>query len=169
LKASVIGKFSPMQGSLRLDSTDVRILGILQENADVSITDLGERVGLSANGCWRRIKRLETEGIIKRRVALLDATMLGAGLTVFVNLRAPEHSDSWLKRFAETVQKIPQVVEFYRLTGENDYLLKLQVADIAAYDAIYKRLISTMVLRDVSAAFAMEEIKHTSALPLPRL
>ena len=158
-----------MQGSLRLDSTDVRILGILQENADVSITDLGERVGLSANGCWRRIKRLETEGIIKRRVALLDATMLGAGLTVFVNLRAPEHSDSWLKRFAETVQKIPQVVEFYRLTGENDYLLKLQVADIAAYDAIYKRLISTMVLRDVSAAFAMEEIKHTSALPLPRL
>ena len=169
MKASVIGKFSPMQGSLRLDSTDVRILGILQENADVSITDLGERVGLSANGCWRRIKRLETEGIIKRRVALLDATMLGAGLTVFVNLRAPEHSDSWLKRFAETVQKIPQVVEFYRLTGENDYLLKLQVADIAAYDAIYKRLISTMVLRDVSAAFAMEEIKHTSALPLPRL
>jgi Lrp/AsnC family transcriptional regulator len=158
-----------MQGSLRLDTTDVRILGILQENADVSITDLGERVGLSANGCWRRIKRLETEGIIKRRVALLDATMLGAGLTVFVNLRAPEHSDSWLKRFAETVQKIPQVVEFYRLTGENDYLLKLQVADIAAYDAIYKRLISTMVLRDVSAAFAMEEIKHTSALPLPRL
>ncbi len=151
----------------RLDSTDTRILGILQEDAALPVADVAEQVHLSLNACWRRIKRLEDEGFIRKRVALLDAGMLGVGVTVFVSVRAAEHSETWLKKFAEAVRKIPEVVEFYRMTGDIDYLLKIQVADVASYDVVYKRLIRLLPLRDVSAAFAMEEIKHTSALPLP--
>ena len=146
---------------------DLKILRLLQEDATLSISELGDRVNLSQNACWRRIRRLEAEGYIRRRVALLDAEKLGCGVTVFVTVRAAEHSDTWLKTFAETVQNIPEIVEFYRMSGDVDYLLKLQVSGIGAYDKVYQKLIRSVRLSDVSSAFAMEEIKHTTAIPLP--
>ena len=132
------------------------------------IAELAERIHLSSNACWKRLKRLEAEGVIRKRVALLDAGKLGAGVTVFATVRAVEHSDAWLAEFAAAVQKLPEVVEFYRMSGEIDYLLKIQVADIAAYDRVYKALIRSVRLSDVSSAFAMEELKHTTSIPLPR-
>jgi len=150
-----------------LDQHDVRLLGVLQEDATLSINEMAERINLSPNACWKRIKRLEAEGYVKKRVALLDAQKLGAGVTVFVSVRAAEHSDQWLSDFATAVRKLPEVVEFYRMSGDTDYLLKLQVADIAAYDVVYQKLIRSVRLSDVSSAFAMEEIKHTTSVPLP--
>ena len=151
----------------KLDGTDLRILAILQENAERSISEIADAIHLSQNACWRRIRRLEEEGYILKRVALLDAVKLGAGMTVFVMVRAGEHSQEWLERFAEAVRKIPEIVEFYRMTGEVDYLIKIRVADIAGYDRVYKQLIRSAPLTDVSGAFAMEELKHTTAIPLP--
>ncbi len=150
-----------------VDGMDLKILRLLQEDATLSISELGDRVNLSQNACWRRIRRLEAEGYIRRRVALLDAEKLGCGVTVFVTVRAAEHSDTWLKTFAEAVQNIPEIVEFYRMSGDVDYLLKLQVSGIGAYDKVYQKLIRSVRLSDVSSAFAMEEIKHTTAIPLP--
>jgi Lrp/AsnC family transcriptional regulator len=150
------------------DAVDLKILSILQADASRSIAEIADTVHLSQNACWRRIKRLEDEGVIKRRVALLDPEKLGVGVTVFVSVRAGEHSEKWLENFTAAVRKIPEVVEFYRMAGEIDYLLKLQVASIAAYDRVYKTLIRSAKLMDVSAAFAMEEMKRTTELPLPR-
>jgi len=149
------------------DGIDLKILDLLQNDASLSIAEIGERVHLSQNACWRRIRQLEESGIIVKRVALLDRERLGVGITVFVTVRAGEHTEKWLETFSAAVRKMPEVVEFYRLTGEIDYLLKLQVADIAAYDRVYKALIRSAKLMDVSAAFAMEEIKRTTAIPLP--
>jgi Lrp/AsnC family transcriptional regulator len=151
----------------KLDGTDLRILGLLQENAEHSISEIAEAIHLSQNACWRRIRQLEEGGYILKRVALLDAVKLGAGMTVFVMVRAGEHSQEWLERFADAVRKIPEIVEFYRMTGEVDYLIKIRVADIAGYDRVYKQLIRSAPLTDVSGAFAMEELKHTTAIPLP--
>jgi Lrp/AsnC family transcriptional regulator len=151
----------------KLDGTDLRILGLLQENAEHSISEIAEAIHLSQNACWRRIRQLEEDGYILKRVALLDAVKLGAGMTVFVMVRAGEHSQEWLERFADAVRKIPEIVEFYRMTGEVDYLIKIRVADIAGYDRVYKQLIRSAPLTDVSGAFAMEELKHTTAIPLP--
>jgi Lrp/AsnC family transcriptional regulator len=151
-----------------LDSLDAKILAILQADASRSIAEIADAVHLSQNACWRRIKRLEDEGVIRKRVALLDPEKLGVGVTVFVSVRVGEHSENWLETFAAAVRKIPEVVEFYRMAGEVDYLLKLQVANIAAYDRVYKSLIRSAKLMDVSAAFAMEEMKRTTELPLPR-
>ena len=151
----------------KLDGTDLRILALLQENAEHSIGTIAEAIHLSQNACWRRIRRLEEEGYILKRVALLDAVKLGAGMTVFVMVRAGEHSQEWLERFAAAVRQIPEIVEFYRMTGEVDYLIKIRVADIAGYDRVYKQLIRSAPLTDVSGAFAMEELKHTTAIPLP--
>jgi len=151
----------------KLDGTDLRILALLQENAERSISDIAEAIHLSQNACWRRIRQLEEQGYILKRVALLDAGKLGAGMTVFVMVRAGEHSQEWLERFADAVRKIPEIVEFYRMTGEVDYLIKIRVADIAGYDRVYKQLIRSAPLTDVSGAFAMEELKHTTAIPLP--
>ncbi len=150
-----------------LDSIDFSILALLQEDAARSIQDIADRVNLSQNACWRRIRQLEESGVIKKRVALLDATKLGAGLTVFVQVRAAEHSEEWLAHFAAAVKTIPEIVEFYRMTGESDYLIKMRVADMAGYDRAYKTLIATARLGDVSASFAMEEIKASTAIPLP--
>jgi len=150
-----------------LDNLDIAILALLQENASLTIGETAEAVNLSQNACWRRIKRMEESGLIRKRVALLDAAKLGAGVTVFVTLRATEHSEEWLQGLAAAVGRIPEVTEFYRMSGDADYLLKLQVADIAAYDRVYKRLIRVVKLSDVSSAFAMEELKHTTAIPLP--
>ena len=150
-----------------LDAADLRILGVLQEDAALSIGEVAERVNLSQNACWRRIKRLEEDGVILRRVALLNAARLEAGVTVFVTIRAAEHSDSWLAELTAVVRRIPEIVEFYRMSGDIDYLLKIKVADIAAYDGVYKRLIHGVRLSDVSSTFAMEELKNTTAIPLP--
>ena len=148
------------------DSVDLAILNLLQADASRSIADIAERVHLSQNACWRRIKRLEEEGIIVKRVALVDPAKLGVGMAVFVIVRAGEHTEKWLENFSVAVRKMPEVVEVYRLTGEMDYLLKLQVADIAAYDRVYKALIRSARLIDVSAAFVMEELKRSTAIPL---
>ena len=150
-----------------LDSFDLKILAALQADASRTISDIAAEVNLSQNACWRRIKLLEEAGVIKKRVALLDPEKLGCGVTVFVSLSAGEHSQAWLDAFAAHIRTLPEVVEVYRLAGEIDYLIKLKVADIAAYDRVYKELIRAAPLRDVTAAFAMEELKHTHALPLP--
>jgi Lrp/AsnC family transcriptional regulator len=157
------------EADLKLDRFDLKILAALQENASQSLGELSELVHLSQNACWRRIKRLEDTGIIRKRVALLDATKLRAGLTIFVNVRAAVHSEDWLKTFADGVSRIPEVVEFHRLSGEVDYLLKVRVADIHAFDGLYKRLIRVAPLSDVSSAFAMEELKSTTMVPLSQL
>lgn len=156
-----------MSPKVDLDACDLRLLALLQEDATLSIADLADRIHLSANACWKRVKRLEADGVIRKRVALLDPGKLGAGVTVFVTVRAAEHSETWLSEFAAAVRKLPEVVEFYRMSGDIDYMLKMQVADIAAYDAVYQKLIRSVRLSDVSSAFAMEEIKHTTCVPLP--
>jgi Lrp/AsnC family transcriptional regulator len=149
-----------------LDSVDRRILRELQADSSISIADLAERAGLSQTPCWKRVKRMEAEGIIEKRVALLDRDRLDLGLVVFVAVRAARHDEEWLTAFARAAAALPEVVEFYRMSGETDYLLKVIVRDIAAYDRFYKRLISTAPLGDVSSSFAMEQIKFTTALPL---
>lgn len=155
-----------MASKVELDEADIRILRVMQEDATLSVAAIAEQVHLSHNACWRRIKRLEEAGVIGRRVTLLDPAALGLDMTVFVTIRASEHSEEWLNNFASVVRSIPEVVEFYRMTGDVDYLLKLRVQNITAYDAVYKQLIRTVRLTDVSATFAMEELKHTTALPL---
>ena len=149
------------------DDIDRSILSILQRDSSLSLDELAEKVHLSRNACWRRIKQMEEGGVITKRVALLDAAKLGAGLTVFVAVRAGEHTEKWLEGFSAAVRKMPEVVEFYRIAGDIDYLLKLQVADMAAYDRAYKSLIRSARLMDVSASFAMEELKRTTSVPLP--
>jgi Lrp/AsnC family transcriptional regulator len=150
-----------------LDSIDFAMLALLQEDATLSLGVIAAQVHLSQNACWRRIRQMEESGVIRKRVALLDAAKLGAGLTVFVQVRAAEHSEAWLEKFAAAVRRIPEIVEFYRMTGEVDYLIKMRVADMADYDRAYKRLIGAAKLGDVSASFAMEEIKASTAIPLP--
>jgi len=150
------------------NTVDFRILALLQDDSSRSLSEIAAAVNLSQNACWRRIRRLEEDGVIKKRVALLDPARLGVGTTVFVTVRAGEHSESWLERFTAAVRKIPEIMEFYRMAGDIDYLLKIQVADIPAYDRVYKQLIRAVPLSDVSGAFAMETLKHTTALPLPR-
>ena len=149
-----------------LDAIDRRILRELQADATVPIADLAERVGLSQTPCWKRVKRLTDAGVITRRVALLDPEKLDLGLAVFVSVRTNRHDQEWLDLFASAASAMPEVVEFYRLSGDTDYLLKVRVKDIAAYDAFYRRLIAKVPLADVSSAFAMEQIKSTTALPV---
>ena len=149
-----------------MDETDRRILACLQEDATMPVAEIARRVGLSSTPCWRRIQKLEEGKVIRGRVALLDSQKLNVGLTVFVFIRTNRHALDWLETFKRAVEQIPEVVGFYRMSGEVDYLLKVVVPDMAAYDAFYKRLISTVDLFDVSSSFAMEEIKSTTALPL---
>jgi Lrp/AsnC family transcriptional regulator len=129
--------------------------------------DLSETVALSRNACWRRIKQMEVAGVIRGRVALLDAAAVGCGLTAVVLVRTNAHDDAWMARFDRAVRSMPEVVGAYRLAGDLDYMLRVRVADVPAYDAFYKRLIAKVPLSDVSASFVMEEIKDTTALPLP--
>jgi len=149
-----------------LDEMDVRILAILQEDCTRAVADIGKEVGLSTTPCWRRIQKLEELGVIRRRVAVLDPIKVNAGVTVFISIKTDKHSLAWLERFHSAVADFPEVVEFYRMSGEVDYLLRVAVPDIAAYDIFYKKLISQIEIAKVSSAFAMEEIKHTTALPL---
>jgi Lrp/AsnC family transcriptional regulator len=149
-----------------MDRLDRKILRLLQEDATLAVADVAKKVGLSTTPCWRRIQKLEEDGVIQRRVAILDPVRVNTRVTVFVSIRTGSHSNEWLKRFSEVVQEFPEVVEFYRMSGDVDYLLRVVVPDIAAYDAVYKRLISKIDIRDVSSAFAMEQIKYTTELPL---
>jgi Lrp/AsnC family transcriptional regulator len=149
-----------------MDRTDRKILSILQEDCTLPVAEVAKRVGLSTTPCWRRIQKMEEDGVIKGRVAVLDAGKVDAAVTVFVEITTNQHSEEWLKRFAEVVTSFPEVVEFYRMAGKVDYLMKVVVPDIAAYDAFYKKLVSKITIFDVSSAFAMEQIKYTTALPL---
>jgi Lrp/AsnC family transcriptional regulator len=149
-----------------MDRLDRKILRLLQEDATLAVADVAKKVGLSTTPCWRRIQKLEEEGVIRRRVAVLDPGRINARVNVFVSIRTSSHSNEWLRRFSEVVQEFPEVVEFYRMSGEVDYLLRVVVPDIAAYDAFYKRLIARIEIRDVSSAFAMEQIKYTTEMPL---
>ena len=153
----------------QIDGFDKKILTILQADAGGSNAEIAERIGLSSTPCWRRIRNLEEAGIIRKRVALLDRSKLNVGVTVFVAVRTNQHNQAWLERFAQVVDSIPEVVEFYRMAGEVDYLLRVVVPDIAAYDGVYKRLIEQIDLYDVSSSFAMEELKYTTAVPLSYL
>lgn len=149
-----------------MDKIDKKILAALQTDSSGSIADLAERAGVSQTPCWRRIKKLEEAGVIERRVALLNPEKLGLSLTVFVLIRAAHHDEAWLKRFSEKTAEFPEIQEIHRLTGDIDYLLKLVVRDVDDYDRIYKKLIRSVDLSDVSASFSMECIKSTTALPL---
>lgn len=149
-----------------LDEMDVKILALLQKDATVAVAEVGKAVGLSTTPCWRRIQKLEEAGVITGRVALLDPAKVNAGVTVFVSIKTDQHSLAWLERFHAAVVDFPEVAEFYRMSGEVDYLLRVVVPDIAAYDAFYKRLIERVEISKVSSAFAMEQIKYTTALPL---
>lgn len=149
-----------------MDKLDRRILDLLQQDGALSATAIAERVGLSKAPCWRRIKRLQDDGIIKQTVALLDARALNLGTTVFVTLKTASHNASWFEQFVRAVREIPEVTEIYRMSGDVDYLMRIVVPDIDAYDVVYKRLIATVAFLDVSASFALETIKYTTALPL---
>ncbi|MFN3371573.1 MAG: Lrp/AsnC family transcriptional regulator [Sphingomonadaceae bacterium] len=151
---------------IHLDTIDRRILVILQQDAGLSLAELADRVGLSPTPVWKRVKRLETEGVITARVALVAPESVGLGVTAFVAIRAGAHDEDWLTRFSDGVATIPEVVELYRMAGEVDYLLKVVCHDIAHYDRIYKRLIRVAPMADVSSSFAMERMKATTALPL---
>jgi Lrp/AsnC family transcriptional regulator len=150
-----------------MDKIDRRILAILQEDADVSLAVLAARVHLSQTPCWKRIQRMQKEGVILRRVALLSAEKLGLGLTVFVSVETGDHSSEWLDRFSTTVSAMPEVMDLYRMAGDVDYTMRVVVADVGAYDAFYKRLIEAVPLKNVTSRFAMERIKSTTALAIP--
>lgn len=152
---------------MAIDRFDRAILHHLQTDAALTNNELAERVNLSANACWRRVKRLEDSGYIDARVALLNRETLGLPVTVFVAIRTTEHTEQWLTRFSEGVATVPEVTEFYRMSGDVDYLLKVVVRDIADYDRVYKQLIRIAPLSDVSSSFSMECLKSTTALPLP--
>jgi len=150
----------------KLDNIDRRILTELQRDASLPLDELGDRVGLSRNACWRRVKALEAEGFIRSRVALLDAEKLGLGLTVFMQIKASAHDADWLAQFARATRNMPEVQAVYRMTGDLDYLIRARVADMKGYDHLYQRLIEKVPMGDVSASFVMEEIKETTELPL---
>jgi Lrp/AsnC family transcriptional regulator len=149
-----------------LDDMDLKILDILQGDCTLPVAEIGKAVGLSTTPCWRRIQKMEESGIIQRRVALLNPKAVEAGVTVFVSISTNRHALSWLEDFHRVIVEFPEVVEFYRMSGAVDYLLRVVVPDIASYDLFYKKLISKIELSNVSSAFAMEQIKCTSALPL---
>lgn len=149
-----------------MDKFDRAILEALQHDATLPVSEIANRIGLTATPCWRRIQRLEQDGYILRRVALLDPQRLNVGTTVFVSVRTQHHDRVWLDRFHRIIAALPEVVELHRMAGHADYLLRVVVPDIAAYDRVYKRLISEMELSDVSSSFSMEAIKSTTELPM---
>lgn len=149
-----------------MDKIDRNILRLLQEDSTLSTADIAEQVGLSTTPCWRRIQRLEETGVIRKKVALLSRDKLNLGVNVFVAVKTNQHNWEWLANFSKAVNEFPEVVEFYRMAGESDYLLRVVVPDIPAFDTFYKKLVQTSDLSDVSSSFAMEQIKYTTALPL---
>jgi Lrp/AsnC family transcriptional regulator len=149
-----------------MDKTDRRILDLLQQNGALTVADIGDRVGLSKAPCWRRIQRLQETRVIRQIVALLDPKALNVGTTVFVTVKTANHSAAWFNKFVTTLNEIPEVIEMHRMSGDVDYLIRIVVPDIDAYDKLYKKLISSVEFLDVSASFVLETIKATTALPL---
>lgn len=149
-----------------IDANDRAILKALQKDASISLDSLAHQLSLSTNACWRRVKKLEARGVIERRVALVSPEAVGLNVTVFVSVKTDDHSAQWLEKFASATASIAEVVEFYRMAGDVDYLLKLLVRDVADYDRVYKKLIAAAALSDVSASFAMERIKYETAVPI---
>lgn len=152
-----------------MDTFDKNILRILQRDCTASVSDIAEQVGLSSTPCWRRIQALEKSGVITGRVALANPEKLNVGLTVFVMVKTNQHNPEWLAKFADTIKNIPEIMEFYRLSGDIDYLLKVVVPDMKAYDAFYKTLITHADFSDISSSFAMEELKYSTSLPVSYL
>ena len=151
---------------MKLDAIDRKLLEMLQLDCDTPVAELAAAVQLSTTPCWRRVQRMKEAGVITAHVALLDPKCVNVGVTVFVNIKTNQHTQGWFDQFNATVESIPEVVEFYRMSGDVDYLLRIVVPDIAAYDGVYKRLIAGTQLFDVSSSFAMEQLKFTTALPL---
>ena len=149
-----------------MDKRDIQILEILQEDATIGLAELAMKVNLSPTPCWRRLQKLREEGVICSQVVLCDPVKLNLGLTAFVTVRSNQHGEGWTRRFIEAVRAIPEIIEIYRMSGDVDYMLKIVVPDIAGYDSVYKRLIKSVEMMDVSSAFAMEVVKRTTALPL---
>lgn len=149
-----------------MDSFDKKILQILQQNCTAPVHEVAERVGLSTTPCWRRIQSMEKSGVIKARVVLVDPEKLNVGLTVFVMVKTNQHNPEWLDNFSKTIKDIPEIMEFYRLSGDIDYLLRIVVPDMKAFDTFYKKLITHADFSDISSSFAMEEIKYTTQLPI---
>ncbi len=151
---------------MSLDRIDRKILDLLQKDATIPVAEIGKKIGLSTTPCWRRIQKMEEDGVILMRSAILDPKKVNVGVNVFVSIRTSEHSDAWMNRFSRVVEEFNEIVEFYRMSGDVDYLLRVVVPDIAAFDRFYKKLISKIALSDVSSSFAMAQIKYTTALPL---
>ncbi len=149
-----------------IDEMDRRILGLLQSDTTLSVDEISARVALSRNACWRRIKQMEAAGVIRARVALVNAAAVGCPLTAMVLVRTNAHEAGWIEKFQAVLRQMPEVVGAYRMTGDLDYVLRVRVADVPAYDAFYKRLTSRISVSDISASFVMEEIKETTAVPL---
>ncbi len=149
-----------------LDKFDKKILTLLQEDADISLNHIAEKVSLTKNPCWRRIQKLQDEGIIRKKVALLDPQKLNLGVTIFVNINTNQHTVEWFEKFSGVVNEIPEIIEFYRMSGNVDYMLKIVVPSIQDYDAVYKKLIKRVDIYNVDSYFAMEEMKNMTALPL---
>jgi Lrp/AsnC family transcriptional regulator len=149
-----------------MDSFDKHILRILQKDCTLSTSDIAEKVGLSTTPCWRRIQALEKSGVITKRVALADPNKLNVGLSIFVMIKTNQHNPAWLENFATIIDQFPEIVEAYRMSGDVDYLLRVVVPDMKAYDRFYKKLITRADFSDISSSFSMEEIKYTTALPI---
>jgi Lrp/AsnC family transcriptional regulator len=154
-----------MKNEPALDAIDKKILTLLQRDSAMKVADIAAAVGLSPTPCWRRIQRMEEEGVIRSRVALLDREKMNVAVSVFVAIRTSHHSRAWLDAFRQVIEDIPEIVEAYRLSGDIDYMLRIVVPDIAAYDGVYKRMIEKLEFSDISSSFTMEELKFTTALP----
>ena len=150
-----------------MDATDRKILAILQEDASLPVAEIASRVNLSQTPCWRRIQKLTAQGVIQRTVAILDPDAIGMSITVFVAIQTGDHSAEWLARFAEILSDMPQVMEVYRMAGETDYMLRVAVPNMPAFDAFYRDLIAAVPLKNVTSQFAMERVKSTTAYPIP--
>ncbi len=149
-----------------MDAIDRKILAVVQQDASLSVAEIGTRVGLSSTPCWKRLQRLEADGVITRRVALIDPDKVGLGITVFVSVETGDQSQEWLAKFADVVNTMPEVMEFYRMAGDVDYVLRVVVHDMQSYDTFYKKLIATVPLKNVTSRFTMERIKSKTALPI---
>lgn len=149
-----------------MDRTDIKILAILQEDASLPVAEIAKRVNLSQTPCWRRIQKLEAAGVIERRVALVNPELVGAGITVFIEVQTGDHSAEWLEQFDAAVRSLPQVMDVYRMAGDVDYLLRAAVGTMADYDALYRNLIDTVPLKKVTSRFAIERVKASTAYPI---
>jgi len=149
-----------------VDELDRKIVQLLQDDATLSVREIGESVGLSATPCWRRIRNLEDRGVLTKRVTLVDPAKINLGVSALVFIRTNEHNKVWLQKFVDGVADIPEIIEAYRTSGEVDYVLKVLVPDLAAFDDFYKRLIDKVELYDVRSTFILEAVKHSTSLPL---